>query len=109
MEETSSDDSSSNDSFLFESDELVESKVFQDEVNIRQNGIKRKDYRRTKKRAKSQDPWLINYWSQNLAEPTVRDPYSRNGLKFRRYFRISFLTFEEIVLHMKARGEREFN
>ena len=67
MEETSSDDSSSNDSFLFESDELVESKVFQDEVNIRQNGIKRKDYRRTKKRAKSQDPWLINYWSQNLA------------------------------------------
>ena len=80
-----------------------------EQVNGRKNWIKRQDYTRTKKRAKSQDPWLTNYWLQNMAEPTVRDPFSRNGRKFRRDFRIPFVTFEEIVLLMKATGEKEFN
>ena len=62
-----------------------------------------------KKRAKSQDPWLTNYWLQNLPEPSKRDPFSRNGRKFRRDFRIPFVTFEEIVLLIKATSEKEFN
>ena len=62
-----------------------------------------------KKRAKSQDPWLTNYWLQNLPEPPKRDPFSRNGRKFRRDFRIPFVTFEEIVLLIKATSEKEFN
>ena len=36
----------------------MESEVIQDELQVRQNGLRGKDYTRTKERAKSHDPWL---------------------------------------------------
>ena len=101
---SSSEDSSSDDSFIFNSEEefngLVEREI--EEEGIRDvfkinRSVNRTDYSRSKKRLKSTDPWSANFWLQTLADPTIKDPFSRNGKKFRRDFRIPYIIFEEIL------------
>ena len=67
------------------------------------------DYSRSKKRLKSTDPWSANFWLQTLTDPTIKDPFSRSGKKFRRDFRIPYIIFEEILTMLKHTGERPFN
>ena len=59
------------------------------------------DYSRSKKRLKSTDPWSANFWLQTLTDPTIKDPFSRSGKKFRRDFRIPYIIFEEILTMLK--------
>ena len=116
MESEEASNSSSEDSFIFNSEEefngLVERET--EEEGIRDvfkinRSVNRTDYSRSKKRLKSTDPWSTNFWLQTLADPTIKDPFSRNGKKFRRDFRIPYIIFEEILTMLKHTGERPFN
>ena len=115
-EDSSSEDSSSDDSFMFNSEEefndLVERET--EEEGIRDvfkinRSVNRTDYSRSKKRLKITDPWSANFWLQTLANPTIKDPFYRNGKKFRRDFRIPYIIFEEILTMLKHTGEKPFN
>ena len=86
-EDSSSEDSSSDDSFMFNSEEefndLVERET--EEEGIRDvfkinRSVNRTDYSRSKKRLKITDPWSANFWLQTLADPTIKDPFYRNGI-----------------------------
>ena len=116
MESEEASNSSSENSFIFNSEEefngLVERET--EEEGIRDvfkinRSVNRTDYSRSKKRLKSTDPWSANFWLQTLADPTIKDPFSRNGKKFRRDFRIPYIIFEEILTMLKHTGERPFN
>ena len=119
--DSSSEGSSSDDSFIFDSEEnfndLLERETEQGEncgEDIRDvfkinRSVNRTDYSRSKKRLKSTDPWSTNFWLQTLADPTIKDPFSRTGKKFRRDFRISHIIFEEILTMLRQTGEKAFN
>ena len=64
--------------------------------------VNRTDYSRGRKRSKSADPWNTNYWLQNLTDPLVSDPTSRNGKKFRGDFRIPHIVFIGMITLLKA-------
>ena len=114
--DSSSEDSSSDDSFMFDSEEefngLFEREIEEDgirDISKINRSVNRTDYSRSKKRQKSADPWSTNFWLQTLADPTIKDPFSRNGKKFRRDFRIPYIIFEEILIMLKQTGEKPFN
>ena len=69
----------------------------------------RKDFKRSTKKAKPQNPWTTNPWLQLIRHPKVSDPKEPKGKEFRRKFRVPFPTFQKIVDKCKATGEHAFN
>ena len=55
------------------------------------------DVKHTRKRPKKIDYWQTE-WGRLMLDPSTMDPKSRNGLKFRRRFRVPFPLFHEVLV-----------
>ena len=59
--------------------------------------VNRADYSRGWKRSDSADPWTPDYWLQNVSDPPISDPASRNWKRFRRDIRTPHMIFIEMI------------
>jgi hypothetical protein len=70
--------------------------------------VRRSNYSRSAKRRKPPDLWLCNTFLQLYLNPHARDPTHARGKEFRRWFRVPFPIFEEILTLCRATNDKTF-